>query len=86
MIRGHFIVLAFTPAEIAETNIEGFIAINFNDASFPAKVLELDKDKSLFFYCRSGNRSGMAKAILAQAGTTNVTNGGTWQDVKQFID
>jgi hypothetical protein len=28
----------------------------------------------------------MAKAILAQAGISNVTNGGTWQDVKALID
>jgi rhodanese-related sulfurtransferase len=63
-----------TPAEIEETNIDGFIAINFNDASFPARVLELDKDKSLFFYCRSGNRSGQACRFLATKGYTKLYN------------
>jgi len=28
----------------------------------------------------------MAKAILTQAGISNVTNGGTWQDVKEHIN
>lgn len=32
-------------------------------------------------FCRSGNRSGQAKAILEQYGFTNVTNGVTWQQI-----
>jgi len=50
------------------------------------RLEEFSGKDHIVVFCRSGNRSGMAKAILAQAGITNVTNGGTWQDVKQFID
>lgn len=32
--------------------------------------------KPIVVYCRSGNRSGMAKTILAQHGVTDVYNGG----------
>jgi rhodanese-related sulfurtransferase len=63
-----------SPAEIAETNIEGHIAINFYDADFPNKVLQLDKDKALFFYCRSGNRSGQACRFLATKGYERLYN------------
>jgi rhodanese-related sulfurtransferase len=63
-----------TPAEIAESNIEGYFAINFNDASFPTKILEMDKDKALFIYCRSGNRSGQACRFLASKGYTKLAN------------
>ena len=63
-----------TPAEIAESNIEGHIAINFNDPSFPQKVLQLDKDKTLFFYCRSGNRSGQACKFLSTKGYEKLVN------------
>ncbi len=37
--------------------------------------------KPLILFCRSGNRSGMAAAILKAQGVTEVYNGGTWQDV-----
>lgn len=37
-------------------------------------------------FCRSGNRSGQAKAILEQNGFTNVINGGTWQNVKAITN
>ncbi|MCB9032344.1 MAG: rhodanese-like domain-containing protein [Chitinophagales bacterium] len=73
-----------TPAEIAENSIEGHIAINFMDPSFPQKILELDKDKTLFIYCRSGNRSGQACKFLSNKGYENLVNlkGGmlAWED------
>jgi rhodanese-related sulfurtransferase len=44
------------------------------------------KNKSnIVVFCRSGNRSGQAKNILNEMGINNVTNGGTWQNVAQFI-
>jgi rhodanese-related sulfurtransferase len=44
------------------------------------------KNKSnIIVFCRSGNRSGQAKNILNEMGINNVTNGGTWQNVAQFV-
>ena len=46
--------------------------------------LEEHKNKEVIVYCRSGNRSGMAKQLLQQAGFANVRNttGGmlAWQE------
>jgi rhodanese-related sulfurtransferase len=63
-----------TPAEIAEESIDGHIAINFQSPDFPTKVLELPKDKTLFIYCRSGNRSGQACRYLEMKGYQNLVN------------
>ncbi len=41
---------------------------------------ELDKDKAIYMYCRSGARSGHAKMIFEQNGFTNVTNLGGLSD------
>ncbi len=44
------------------------------------------KNKSnIIVFCRSGNRSSQAKNILNEMGINNVTNGGTWQNVAQFV-
>jgi len=50
------------------------------------RIEEFEGKSAIIVFCKSGNRSGMAKAILAQAGISNVTNGGTWQDVKEHIN
>lgn len=46
--------------------------------------LELYKEKEVIIHCRSGNRSGMAKQLMAEAGFKNVRNvlGGVldWQE------
>ncbi len=57
-----------TPAEIAAGKIEGALEIDFFSADFAQRLLALDKDKTYFVYCRSGNRSGQACAFMAQNG------------------
>jgi rhodanese-related sulfurtransferase len=42
--------------------------------------------ENIVVFCRSGNRSGQAKSILEQNGFSNVTNGGTWQDINAVIN
>ncbi len=72
------------PYENTEFNIGGqLIPIG----SFMATIPELDehKNEEVVVYCRSGNRSGMAKMLLEASGFTNVRNllGGMlqWRDV-----
>ncbi|MBK6340831.1 MAG: rhodanese-like domain-containing protein [Bacteroidetes bacterium] len=63
-----------TPDEEAENSIEGHILINAFSPNFPDKIMELDKDKSYFMYCRSGNRSGKACAFMANNGFSKLFN------------
>lgn len=50
------------------------------------QYVDLLKGKEhIVVFCRSGNRSEEAKRILNQKGFRNVINGGTWQQVNQFI-
>lgn len=58
-----------TPQEWSEGIIPNAEKINFLDgAHFLAEIDQLDKDKTYFVYCRSGNRSGQACQIMDQKG------------------
>jgi len=57
-----------TPEEVAEGIIEGAQLIDFFDEDFDAQMSELDKEKPLIIYCRSGGRSGKAAGRLATLG------------------
>ncbi len=73
-----------TPAEIAEINIDGHIAIDIQHPTFLEKIGQLDKSKTYFVYCRSGNRSGQACKYMATQGFEKLYNlkGGmlAWMD------
>lgn len=58
-----------TPSEWDEGIIEGAKKINFMDTDeFIKEVDQLDKDKSYFVYCRSGNRSGQVCQYMESKG------------------
>ncbi|HSP82602.1 MAG TPA: rhodanese-like domain-containing protein [Gillisia sp.] len=61
-----------TPEEFNEGHIEGAVLINFFDADFKQQVATLDKDKPVYIYCRSGNRSQQAGMILTEMGFQEV--------------
>lgn len=63
-----------TPEEFNEGHIEGAVLINFFDEDFKEQVEALDKDKPVYVYCRSGNRSRKAGMILTQMGFQEVYN------------
>ena len=63
-----------TPAEFAEGHIEGARLIDFQSGNFESEIAELDKEATYAVYCRSGNRSGQAVAIMHDAGFHNVYN------------
>jgi rhodanese-related sulfurtransferase len=44
------------------------------DPSFPGKIAELDKTKSYYIYCRSGNRSGQVCNYMSGLGFGNLYN------------
>lgn len=82
--EGAFLVDVRSPSEFVEGNVQGSTNIPLDQVSS-----NLDKFKGkekIVVFCRSGNRSGQAKAILEQNGFANVTNGGTWEDINAVIN
>ncbi len=61
-----------TPQEFNSNKISGAVNINIYDSNFDAKIQELDKDRPVFLYCRSGSRSNKASNKLAEMGFTEV--------------
>lgn len=79
-----FLVDVRTPAEFAEGHVAGSINIPLDQVQ--NQIVQFKDKENIVVFCRSGNRSGQAKSILEQNGFTNVTNGGTWQDVNKIIN
>ena len=63
-----------TAAEYAAGHIDGAKLLDFNGGDLAAAIPNLDPDTEYLIYCRSGNRSGQAIALMEQAGFTNLTN------------
>ncbi len=81
---GAFMVDVRTSQEFAEGNVKGSINIPLDKV--PNQLIKFKDKKHIIVFCRSGNRSSQAKSILEQNGFTNVTNGGTWQNVNRFAN
>ncbi|MCJ2165896.1 MULTISPECIES: rhodanese-like domain-containing protein [unclassified Pseudodesulfovibrio] len=61
-----------TPAEFAEGHIENAVNLDFYRQDFSNDLGKLDKNALYFIYCRSGNRSSQALAILNKLGFTRI--------------
>ncbi len=57
-----------TEEEFESERIPKSINIDVMDISFIQKISELDKNKTYFVYCRSGERSGSVCSILVKQG------------------
>jgi phage shock protein E len=75
-----FYVDVRTPAEFAQGSVKG--AINIPLDQIEKQLVKFKGKKNIVVFCRSGNRSSQAKAFLEQNGMKNVSNGGSWEDVK----
>ena len=81
--EGAFLVDVRTPGEFSSGHVKGSVNIPLD--SVTQQLAQFKDKKNIIVFCRSGNRSGQAKMILEQNGFTNVVNGGTWEDVNQYI-
>ncbi len=81
--EGAFLVDVRSPGEFAEGHVKGSVNIPLDKVPF--QLSQFRNKKNIIVFCRSGNRSGQAKSILEQSGITNVINGGTWDQVNQFV-
>ncbi|MGO2140576.1 MAG: rhodanese-like domain-containing protein [Leucobacter sp.] len=72
-----------TPAEFAEGHLRGARLIDFNGGAVEAAIPHLDPTATYLLYCRSGNRSGQAAALMAAAGFESATNLGTLAEASE---
>jgi rhodanese-related sulfurtransferase len=63
-----------TPIENQMVRIPNSILIDINSPLFMQEIEKLDKSKSYYVYCRSGNRSFHAGNFMLQAGFEKVYN------------
>jgi len=81
--EGAFLVDVRTPGEFAGGHVKGSVNIPLDNLQ--TQISKFKDKKHIIVFCRSGNRSGMAKNILEQNGFKNVVNGGTWERVSLFV-
>ncbi|WP_162051034.1 rhodanese-like domain-containing protein [Lentimonas sp. CC11] len=75
-----------TPSEFAEKTVGSSINIPFDQIVGEVAQLKLQKSDSIIVFCRSGRRSGIAKASLEGSGFTNITDLGSFADAQAYYD
>ena len=63
-----------TPKEYNDGHIENAKLIDFLSEDFKIKIQELEKEKPIYLYCRSGRRSGKASKILTDLGFAEIVD------------
>jgi rhodanese-related sulfurtransferase len=81
--QGAFLVDVREPGEFSSGSAKG--AVNIPLGSLESQLNLFKGKENIIVFCRSGNRSGQAKAILEQHGIKNVVNGMTWENVDRFL-
>ena len=61
-----------TPKEFADGHIEGALLVDYYSSDYVKRLQALDRQKTYFIYCRSGNRSGKSLAIFEKLGFRRV--------------
>lgn len=82
--NGAFLVDVRSPEEFADGHVKGSVNIPLDQIK--NQLAQFKGKENTVVFCRSGNRSSQAKAILEQNGFTNVTNAGTWKDVNAMVN
>ncbi len=71
-----------TPGEYGTGHLQGAANYDFLGGEFNRSMGNFDKDKVYYLYCASGNRSGTAAQMMANAGFERVYNIGGFTDLK----
>lgn len=80
--EGDVVIDVRTPEEFNAGHLDEALNIDIYAPDFKDQIGALDRDASYAVYCRSGNRSGQAKAIMEDMGFTDVTNAGAYEDLR----
>jgi rhodanese-related sulfurtransferase len=70
-----------TPAETADGMLAGALNIDFQAPDFRERIGQLDRDASYLLYCRTGNRSAQAAAVMAELGFADVVDAGGFAEL-----
>jgi len=81
--QGTLLIDVRTSGEFAQGHIDGALNIPWEQTSQLLSAIGDDKQRPVVVYCRSGNRSGKAKAVLEKQGYTNVFNATGYEALKQ---
>lgn len=81
--NGAVIVDVRSKGEFVSGHAKG--SINIPLEQIGASADKLKKYNNIIVCCRSGNRSGQAQRVLSSKGFKNVVNGGSWQNVNQYL-
>lgn len=77
-----YLVDVRTPEEFDGGHLKYAQNINFNSPDFKSQIARLDKQKPVYLYCRSGNRSGKAADTLQTLGFQSYYNIGGFEQLK----
>ena len=73
-----------TPEEFTQGTIGSAINIDYEADDFKAKIVELDRNRQVYIFCQSGNRSGQAAKVMAELGFKEIYDldggYGEWSD------
>jgi len=69
-----------TAEEYAAGHVSQAVNIPYEEIAQRISEVTTEKDAEIYVYCRSGRRSGIAKAALDEAGFTRVVNAGGLED------
>ena len=72
--------------EVKTGIIESAIHIEWTEIEKEISNKDISKDQSIYLYCRSGNRSGKATAILEKMGFINAKNVGGIIEAAEKLD
>lgn len=63
-----------TPKEFDIGHIEGAMMIDYYAPSYKTNLDQLDKEKPIYIYCRSGNRTSRSVGLIQQLGFKEIVN------------
>ncbi len=72
--EGGIILDVRTPQEVSSGAIENASTIDFYDQDFERKISKIQKEKTVYVYCKSGGRSSQAAKLLLKSGQAKVVN------------
>lgn len=70
-----------TPDEYDAGHLEGAELLDLSGGEFAQRIGSYDRDTTYVLYCRTGNRSAQAAALMDELGFTDVRDAGAYDDL-----